>query len=136
MIKRVPCPILLGLILSLSIAQGVLATPGDDHEAEGGEHHSHVGHSDALLYLLQHKIAIQKLQAAYPKSNTEEQRRNLKKQQARFDKIWPILQQYLSIPEARYPNNEMYHQSLISRGALLAEFGLLFQQYATLSPSP
>jgi hypothetical protein len=93
-----------------------------------------VGHSDALLFLLQHKIAIIKLQDKWADLPSSQQKENLNKQGLRLKRAMPILQSYLATPESRYPNMEIYHQSLQSRGALLNDFSQLlvrFQQQST-----
>ena len=108
------------------------------HASYGCEKHSdHSSHSDVLLILLQHKIKIQKLQTQFTAIHESEKRNiqlNLKKQASMLHKASMLLEKYLAIPETRYPNMDMYHQSLISRGGLLKEFaGLLnvFQQQSS-----
>lgn len=110
------------------------------HASYGSEEHTdHSSHSDVLLILLQHKIKIQKLQTQFTaihESETEKRniQLNLKKQANMLHKASMLLEKYLAIPETRYPNMDMYHQSLISRGGLLKEFaGLLsvFQQQSS-----
>ena len=108
------------------------------HSSYGSEEHSdHSSHSDVLLILLQHKIKIQKLQTQFTAIHESEKRNiqlNLKKQASMLHKASMLLEKYLAIPETRYPNMDMYHQSLISRGGLLKEFaGLLnvFQQQSS-----
>lgn len=108
------------------------------HASYGSEEHSdHSSHSDVLLILLQHKIKIQKLQTQFTAIHESEKRNiqlNLKKQASMLHKASMLLEKYLAIPETRYPNMDMYHQSLISRGGLLKEFaGLLniFQQQSS-----
>lgn len=130
-----PLPFILFSLLLLSVHMNAHAGDQKHTTSEQEDRHEHAGHSDSLLFLLQHKIAIQKLQQGFPNQTRTQQQANLEKQQHHFQKVWPILQQYLNIPESRYPNNEMYHQSLVSRGSLLAEFGQLFQQFAQLKPS-
>jgi len=108
------------------------------HASYGSEEHSdHSSHSDVLLILLQHKIKIQKLQTQFTAIHESEKRNiqlNLKKQASMLHKASMLLEKYLAIPETRYPNMDMYHQSLTSRGGLLKEFaGLLnvFQQQSS-----
>ncbi len=88
--------------------------------AVASEDHSH--HSDDLLFLLQHKIAIGKLQAKLPNLENKEKTHNRQKQQKHFKKALPKLKRFMAVPESRYPNLDMYAQSLQSRGALLKDF--------------
>ncbi len=87
------------------------------------EDHSH--HSDDLLFLLQHKIAIGKLQKKFPTLGKQEAVNNRQKQQKHFKKALPKLKRFMAVPESRYPNLDMYAQSLQSRGALLEDFAEL-----------
>ena len=103
------------------------------------EHSDHSSHSDVLLILLQHKIKVQKLQTQFTaiKDSGLDQptaQKNLQSQANTLHRASKLLEKYLAIPETRYPNMDMYHQSLISRGGLLTEFaGLLktFQQQSS-----
>lgn len=93
------------------------------------DHKHHVGHSDALLYLLQYKITVKKLQGKFNELGIKEQASNLRKQGRYLKKAMPILESYISIPESHYPNMDMYHQSLQSRGALLEEYTHLLVRF-------
>lgn len=98
------------------------------------DHDRHTGHSDDLLYLLQHKIAVSKLQDKFEMQSLEEQVDNLKQQGQRLKRAMPIMRSYLATPESRYPNMEIYHQSLQSRGSLLQDYTHLlvrFQQQSS-----
>ncbi len=91
---------------------------------------NHKGHSDALLVLLNEKIAITKLQSKFEALlDTSEKKRNLDKQGIKLIKAMHVIQPYVAIPESRYPNMEMYHQSLISRGGLMEEFAKLMLKH-------
>lgn len=97
-----------------------------DQDHSNREHSSHSNHSDDLLILLKHKIALQKLQ--------QQQQANPKllrlDQQARhFEKAMPILKKYSSIPKSYYLTSEMYHESLENRAAMLADFSQLLVHY-------
>ena len=114
MIKFITLSICLNLLASLSVAS-------DDHS----------GHSDDLLFLLQHKIAISKLQKKHLALPPSEQNSNRQQQTRHFNKALPKLTRYMAVPESRYPNLDMYAQSLKSRSALLNDYAqLLLQFYA------
>ena len=94
------------------------------------DHGHHINHSDVLLVILQHKIQIQKLQTQYSESlDPHEKDQTLLQQSYKFKKATELLKIYLAIPESRYPNMEMYHQSLISRGGLMQEIAVLLSKY-------
>ncbi len=93
------------------------------------DHSNHKSHSDVLLLILKEKITIQKLQDIFFTSNTEQRTINLIKQSQTISHSMGLIQEYLAIPESRYPNTYMYHQSLISRGSLLQEFAQLLVTY-------
>jgi hypothetical protein len=93
------------------------------------DHTNHKGHSDVLLLILKEKIAIQKLQDIFLTSSTEQKTLNLIKQSQTIGHSMELMQEYLAIPESRYPNTDMYHQSLISRGSLLQELAQLLVTY-------
>lgn len=103
--------------------------------ADDGDHKHHVGHSDALLFLLQHKIAVTNLQQQLEGLSAQDKKENLIKQGRRLRKAMPILQQYMATPESRYPNMEIYHQSLQSRSALLADYTQLLVRFQLQSTS-
>ena len=104
--------------------------------ADESDHHHDGTHSDDLLYLLQYKIAISKLQRAFSDQSPKEQASNLAQQQTRFNKAMPILRRYLETPESRYPNMAIYHQSLESRGALLADYVKLLTHHSQQLQAP
>ncbi len=85
----------------------------------------HVGHSDDLLILLQHKIALVKLQTQFENLAVNEQSLNRAQQTTHFEKALPRLKRYLAIPQSRYANLDMYAQSLESRSALLQDYAKL-----------
>jgi len=97
------------------------------------DHHNHTGHSDDLLTLLQYKIAIGKLQKGFTELTPQEKTNNLTSQHAKLNKALPVLRNYIAIPESRYPNLDMYQQSLQSRAALLNEYAELLQKLHVLS---
>jgi hypothetical protein len=87
------------------------------------DHESHEGHSDALMVLLGHKIALQKLQGEPPSIGS------LVSQGLRIKQAMPILQSYMNTPKSYYLTTEMYHDSLKNRAALLADFSTLLLEY-------
>lgn len=104
------------LVIVVSMASFSASSADTDHS------NHHKGHSDALLILLKEKIAIKKLQSAFVLLDTREKKLNLDKQGKSILMAMYIIQPYIAIPESRYPNMVMYHQSLINRGELLEEF--------------
>ncbi len=112
MTKCLALTVCLTLLASLSFAS-------DDHSS----------HSDDLLLLLQHKIAITKLQNKRPDLKKSEQISNRQLQARHFNTALPKLKRYLAVPESRYPNMDMYAQSLQSRGALLNDFAQLLLKF-------
>lgn len=88
------------------------------------DHGSHVNHSDDLLVLLKHKIALQKLQ-----QQVKPELLMLDQQAKHFEKAMPILKKYSSIPKSYYLTSEMYHESLENRAAMLADFSKLLMRY-------
>lgn len=94
------------------------------------EHNHSATHSDALLFLLGEKIAIKKLQAKIGQSPSKKLKTdNLNNQKRRLAAALPVLNEYMSRPESRYPNMQMYHESLKSRGAILSDFSVLLNGY-------
>ncbi len=89
----------------------------------------HSGHSDDLLFLLQHKIAITKLQKTLPKLTSIEKMENRTRQARHFKTALPKLKRFMAVPESRYPNIDMYAQSLQSRAALLDDYAQLLLQF-------
>ena len=70
-----------------------------------------------------------RLQSEFFDLTVPQKAQSLKQQSVLISKTIPYIQGYLSIPEARYPNIGMYHQSLISRAGLLQEFSELIIQF-------
>lgn len=97
------------------------------------DEHNHAGHSDDLLTLLQYKIAITKLQNGFEGLTAQEQNKSLTLQHKKLNKALPVLQNYIAIPQGRYPNMDMYQQSLQSRAALLNEYAVLLSKLNALS---
>lgn len=94
------------------------------------DHSSHSGHSDVLLEVLHLKIKIVKLQTQYSlESSLTDLSINIRNQSIALDNATHLLQEYVAIPESRYPNLEMYHQSLISRAGLIQEFSVLLKVF-------
>lgn len=93
--------------------------------AEEKNHQVHQGHSDSLLILLRHKIALQKLQQQPLDSipNT------LSQQNKHLRRVMPILREYMAIPKGYYLTSDMYHESLENRAALLSGFSDILIQY-------
>lgn len=85
--------------------------------------HAHDGHSDALMVLLGHKIALQKLQKQLPTKTILANQREI------IQQAMPVLQAYMSTPKSFYLNAEMYHDSLENRGAMLADYSTLLIEY-------
>lgn len=81
------------------------------------------GHSDALMVLLGHKIALQKLQKQLPTKTILANQREI------IQQAMPVLQAYMSTPKSFYLNAEMYHDSLENRGAMLADYSTLLIEY-------
>lgn len=86
-------------------------------------HEAHLGHNDALMVLLSHKIALQKLQGEAPTSET------LSAQTKHIKQAMPILNTYMSTPKSYYLTTEMYHDSLVNRAAMLSDFSVLLIEY-------
>ena len=94
------------------------------------EHNHSASHSDALLFLISEKLAIKKLQKQLNNDLSIKQKTdNLKEQKQRLNDALPVLNEYMSRPESRYPNMQMYHKSLESRGAILSDFSSLINGY-------
>lgn len=92
--------------------------------------HSHTGHSDDLIVLLGHKIALQKLQDQVPSVST------LVGQANHIQQAMPVLQSYMGTPKTYYPTTKMYHSSLENRAAMLADFSTLLIEYQKQLVSP
>ncbi len=126
---------LMGLILAWTALTFCLPTIASE------KHNHSATHSDALLFLLTHKIALKKLQSQFEEASTDERVANLNGQKKHLEKALPVLNGYMARPESRYPNMQMYHESLKSRGAILADFSVLIDHYfrlhtSLLSPTP
>lgn len=87
------------------------------------DHESHSGHSDALMVLLSHKIALQKLQDKGSSAST------LVDQAKHIQQVMPVLKSYMSTPKSYYLTTEMYHDSLENRAAMLADFSTILLEY-------
>ncbi len=108
--------ILLAVLVSLST---ITCLADEDHGS----------HADYLLFLLQHKIAINKLQEQWPKLDQQAKSNNFKKQSKHLNAALPKLKRYMSVPESRYPNLDMYAQSLESRSSVLSDYTDLLIQF-------
>jgi hypothetical protein len=104
-----------------------------DH-VEGHAHH--VGHSDALMILIGHKIALQKLQRSAQgsikspdQSSDQKLNQNFSQQSKIFKQVMPVLSSYMSTPKSYYLTTQMYHDSLENRAAMLADFTALLAEY-------
>ena len=107
----------------------------DGNQEERHDEESHAGHSDALLTLLGHKIALQKLQDEVAKQTLSEaeKAKNLFKQKQRLAKVMPILVHYMETPKSYYLTTEMYHDSLENRAAMLSDFTQIVSVFQSLS---
>jgi hypothetical protein len=114
------------LLAACSLVLAFKAQAIDEHVAEDKGHQSHQGHSDDLLLLLRHKIALQKLQQQAV-SNTLDNTAQLQSKHLR--KVMPILKRYMATPKSYYLNSDMYHESLENRAAMLADFSDILIQY-------
>jgi len=109
----------LSFLIILCVSPLVFAA--NDHSSDTGS--SHTGHSDALMVLLGHKIALQKLQDEWPITRT------LSDQALHIKQAMPVLQSYMNTPKSYYLTTEMYHDSLENRAAMLADFSTLLIEY-------
>jgi hypothetical protein len=67
MVKFLPAFLLPSLLISGWLVMSLMVIlPAYASDVDQEEHGSHGGHSDALLILLGHKIALQKLQNQFP----------------------------------------------------------------------
>ena len=107
------------MILMCFLPSSVLAA--DEHASHAEQ--SHAGHSDALMVLLGHKIALQNLQGQTPTAST------LAEQVEHIKQAMPVLQSYMNTPKSYYLTTEMYHDSLENRAAMLADFSILLMEY-------
>lgn len=122
--------LVLLLLPALAMMLFMLVSLPAGAEDHSDQHSSHVGHSDALMVLLGHKIALQKLQAqlkAQPGIQSPAQ--NLTRQSKIFHKAMPVLRAYMDTPKSYYLTTQMYHDSLENRAAMLADFTALLVEY-------
>ncbi len=129
---RLSGSVFLCLLVLVALLLGQIAMASDDHES----HSSHTAsHSDALMVLLQHKIALQKLQGP----QFQEQPANsasLAQQAKHLQQVMPVLQGYMNTPKSYYLTTEMYHDSLENRAAMLADFSKILIRYQKQLVSP
>lgn len=128
-IKRLTFTFLLAAC-SLALAFKVQAI--DVHVAEDRGHQSHQRHSDDLLLLLRHKIALQKLQKLQKlqhKAVSNTLNSTIQVQSKHLRKVMPILKRYMATPKSYYLTSDMYHESLENRAAMLADFSDILIQY-------
>lgn len=121
------------IVLALCLAAYTLMRLSNVQAADDIEHAAHQGHSDHLLMLIHHKIALQKLQkqqVSDPAANT------LVKQGEHLRKVMPLLRNYMATPKSYYLTTEMYHHSLDNRAAMLADFSTLLIEYQKQLVSP
>lgn len=116
------------ILLSPVVAADVPATTPSDAEKNHTEHSGHNTHSDQLLLLLNHKIALQQLQQNYP-AEVAQQHANLARQKRHLDQALPVLQSYSAITANHYPNNSLFQQSLINRAALVRDYADLVSTF-------
>jgi hypothetical protein len=114
----------------LALSPLAFAADDDAHAERPHSAQSHSGHSDALIILLGHKIALQKLQDQKPSGST------LTAQAKHIKQAMPVLQSYMSTPKTYYPTTTMYHSSLENRAAMLADFSTLLMEYQKQLVSP
>lgn len=84
----------------------------------------HMGHSDDLLLLIQHKLRISKLQSQFHDATTDKPD-NLARQAALLQRGLKRLQHYVAVSSGHYPNDSLYQQSLENRAAMLSDFAAL-----------
>lgn len=119
-VQSMAVPFLLAVVIIVA-APLPTALAGED-----SGHEEHVGHSDYLLVLMHHKIALQKLQS----QNSKPQKSNtLAKQGKHLSEAMPVLQRYMATPKTYYLTTEMYHDSLDNRAAMLADFSAILIEY-------
>jgi hypothetical protein len=127
LIKRV---VLVLLLTVCCFAQTLAQQADDEHDI----HQAHnAGHSDHLLMLIHHKIALQALQkqqASNPAVST------LALQGRHLHQVMPMLKNYMVTPKSYYLTTEMYHDSLENRAAMLADFSTLLIEYQKQLVSP
>jgi len=101
--------------------------------AQDDHHGGYQGHSDDLLLLLRHKIALQTLR---DQQITNPSKSTLAKQGKHFRQVMPLLQRYMATPKSYYLTTQMYHDSLENRAAMLADFSMLLIQFQNQLVSP
>jgi len=101
-------------------------TYGAGNEHESSSNHTNASHSDALLILLRHKVALQKLQEI---DSSHEYEQVLRAQAKHLKQVMPILKDYMSTPKSYYLTTQMYHESLENRAAMLADFSEILVRY-------
>lgn len=122
----------LMFIAPASAADGSVNNEGSSSAGHVEDHAHHVGHSDALMVLLGHKIALQKLQHSaqvLTESSDKNLAQNFSQQSKVFQQVMPILSSYMSTPKSYYLTTQMYHDSLENRSAMLADFTALLVEY-------
>lgn len=131
MIKFLPAFLLPSLLISGWLVMSLMVIlPAYASDVDQEEHGSHGGHSDALLILLGHKIALQKLQNQFPITGLDaEIATNLSEQGRRLKIVMPVLNSYMATPKSYYLTTSMYHDSLENRAAMLADFSNILLQY-------
>lgn len=119
----------LTLFLAVCPITLILDVQGFGVQAAEDGHQSHSGnqsHSDDLLLLLRHKIALQKL---LDNLATDTSQNTLAQQRKHLHKAMPILKRYMATPKSYYLTSDMYHDSLENRAAMLADFTDILIQY-------
>lgn len=116
----------LGKLSILVLASCFSFSAFSDQNHSDQSHDSHLNHSDDLLVLLKHKIALQKLQQ---QQQANPKLLKLDQQAKHFESAMPILKKYSSTPKSYYLTSEMYHESLENRAAMLADFSQLLVHY-------
>ena len=111
--------LLAAALLAAASLSTALAGESDSHE-------DHAGHSDYLLILMHHKIALQKLQ---DQNSEQSKATTLAKQGQHLRKVMPVLKRYMATPKSYYLTTEMYHDSLDNRAAMLADFSAILIEY-------
>ena len=87
------------------------------------------------MVLLQHKIALQKLQGPQLQEQPANSA-NLAQQAKHLQQVMPVLQGYMNTPKSYYLTTEMYHDSLENRAAMLADFSKILVRYQKQLVSP
>ncbi len=127
---------------TIPVANAQSNTSGDSADLDHSGHSHHVGHSDALMVLLGHKIALQTLQEQFNGSIKgqlankhlnqiliKDLKQNLAQQSKIFQQAMPVLNSYMGTPKSYYLTAQMYHDSLENRAAMLTDFTALLMEY-------